>query len=60
MDLNEQEVLMIRSVMQESITEEAKYNAYMENVKDPYLKEFYQKVANQAVQNRQLLLQFLR
>ncbi|BBF41950.1 hypothetical protein lbkm_0630 [Lachnospiraceae bacterium KM106-2] len=59
MELTVQELLSIKKIMLETYQEEAKYKSYMEDTKEPYLKEIFLKLSNQAIQNRQLLLQFL-
>lgn len=59
-NITEMELQNLRHLILFSETDAAKYTAYSEDATDPYVKQFFQKTAQSAAQNKQTFLQFLK
>ncbi len=59
-DITEMELQNLRHLIQFSETDMEKYNSYAQAATDPPIKQFFQKSAQSADQNRQTFLQFLK
>lgn len=59
-NISEMELQNLRHLLLASVTEEEKYKDYAEAAQDPSVKQFFQKSAQSATQNKAQLLQFLR
>lgn len=60
MNITEMELQNLRHLIQFSETDMEKYNAYAKEATDPTVKQFFQKTAQCAAQNRQTFIQFLK
>lgn len=58
--ITEMELQNLRHLIQFSETDKEKYSSYAEQATDPGVKQFFQKSAQSAEQNRQTFLQFLK
>ena len=58
--ISEMELQNLRHLIQFSETDEEKYNSYAEQAPDPSVKQFFQKAAQCATQNKSTLTQFLK
>ena len=54
------ELQNLRHLLLASELEEKKYQSYAENANDPQVKQFFQKSAQSATQNKQQFLQYLK
>lgn len=60
MNITEMELQNLRHLILSTQTEEKKMNAYAQNAQDEQVKQFFQKAAQSAAQNRQTFLEYLR
>lgn len=58
-NISELELQNLRHLLTAAQTEEKKYQAFAEQATDPQVKQFFQKSAQSATQNKQTYLQFL-
>lgn len=58
--ITEMELQNLRHLIQFSETDKEKYTSYAELATDPNVKQFFQKSAQCAEQNRQTFIQFLK
>lgn len=58
--ISEMELQNLRHLIQFSETDVEKYNSYAEQATDPNVKQFFQKAAQCATQNKTTLTQFLK
>ncbi len=58
--ISEMELQNIRHILLESETEEKKYKEYAKQATDPQVKQFFEKSAQSATQNKQTFLKFLQ
>lgn len=59
-NITEMELQNLRHLIQFSETDKEKYTSYAEQATDPQVKQFFQKSAQSAEQNRQTFIQFLK
>ncbi len=59
-NISEMELQNLRHLLLASELEEKKYQNYAENSNDPQVKQFFQKSAQSATQNKQQFLQYLK
>lgn len=59
-NISEMELQNLRHLIQFSETDHEKYTAYAEQATDPAVKQFFQKSAQCATQNKTTLTQFLK
>lgn len=58
--VSEMELQNLRHLLLSSMTEEGKYKAYAQSATDEKVKQFFEKGAQSAAQNKQTFLEFLR
>lgn len=59
-NISEMELQNLRHLLLASELEEQKYKAYAESAQDTQVKQFFQKSAQSATQNKQQFLQYLK
>lgn len=59
-NISELELQNVRHLLLHNETDEKKYRDYAENATDQHIKQFFEKSAQSAKQNKEKLLQFLQ